>query len=85
MREVLSGNFHTSSNRLVAIVLVCLLPVPEAWHDIGFRFSVCSCICPAINICNHPRVDRSVRVCNSESLRDNFTRLGTNIKHHRTM
>ena len=39
----------------------------------------------SVNICDHPNDDPSVRICNSETLRDTFAKLGTNIKHYQKM
>ena len=35
---------------------------------------------PSVNICNHPSVDPTVQVGNSETLLDTSTKLGTNVK-----
>ena len=48
--------------------------LPQAWHDIGIWFSiihpsVCLSVCPSVNIWDHPSVDSTVQVRNSETLR----------------
>ena len=46
--------------------------LPQAWRDIGIRFSVRSFVRPyvrpSVNICDHPSVDPSVQVRNSKIL-----------------
>ena len=63
----------------------CLSRLPQAWRDIGIRFTVRSSVRLSVNICHHPSVEPIVQVRNSETLQDTLTKLGTNIKHHQTM
>ena len=42
-------------------------------------------LCPLANFSDHPSVDSTVQVYNSETLSDSLTKLGTNIKHDQTM
>ena len=53
----------------------------KPWRDIGIQFSVHL----SVNICDHSSVDPTVKVCNSETLRDTVAKLGTNIKHYHTV
>ena len=50
----------------------CLSPLPQTWRDIGIRFSVRSSVRtsvrPSVNICDHPSVDPTVQIHNSETL-----------------
>ena len=70
----------------------CPCPRHGTIYGSGFSFVhpyvhqyICQYISPSINIWDHPSVEPTVRVRNSETLWDTLANIGTNIKHYQAV